>query len=155
MNGEPLRYVQEVVLSFTGEECLIWPYSGNGAGYGTVSINGKNRYVHRMACEKANGPAPTPRHEAAHTCGRGKIGCVNPGHLVWKTHPENMKDSVDHGSSAKGTQAGSAKLTEENVREIRALHGQRSQKDIGEMFGVSRSLVSVIHARKSWGWLDD
>jgi hypothetical protein len=39
-NGEPLRFLREVVLAYDGNECLPWPYSRISGGYGTVYIDG-------------------------------------------------------------------------------------------------------------------
>lgn len=45
--------------------------------------------VARLVCEMIQGPPPTPLHEASHLC-PGNWLCVNPDHLVWETHKENM-----------------------------------------------------------------
>jgi hypothetical protein len=50
---------------------------------------------------------------------------------------------------------GHAKLTEEQVLEIRALakEGAIRHIDIASRFGVSRSLISLIHSRNIWSHL--
>lgn len=51
----------------------------------------------------------------------------------------------------KGEQNGRAKLTTENVKEIRRLYETGlSQTRLGEMFGVCQTVVSKIVLRKSW-----
>jgi hypothetical protein len=97
--GELRRYLDEVVLKFDGEECLLWPYSKNGVGYGQIRQGSAKLLVHRIACEDANGPAPSDLHEAAHNCGFGHAGCCNPTHLRWATRTENRADIKAHGSS--------------------------------------------------------
>ncbi len=48
--------------------------------------------VARWVCEQKHGPAPSPEHEAAHTCPHGeREDCVNPDHLVWMTRTENER----------------------------------------------------------------
>lgn len=132
----------------------MWPFSTDGRGYGDYN---KSHYgegkVHRIMCAFRNGPAPTPKHEAAHECGNGHKGCVNPNHLVWKTREENQADRILHGTHNRGSQHPLAKLTEHDVLEIRALQNKSSQSEIGKKFGISQPLVSAIHQRKRWGWL--
>lgn len=132
-----------------GDECLIWPLGCNERGYGFISFNGKIRKAHRMMCEVAHGPPPTPLHHAAHSCGRGNAGCVNPRHLSWKTPSENQQDMVKHGTARKpGTPR--YKLTPEKVATIRTLKGTKSQSEIGKMFGVNREIISRILSGKAW-----
>lgn len=151
---EPLRFFLDVVLPFKSKDCLIWPYSGNGVGYGKITYQGKRQYVHRAACEQVNGPPPTPDHEAAHSCGNGKQGCVNPLHLLWKTHAQNEADKLEHGTHQNGERNKQAKLTEDDVRAIRALQGVMPQSQIAEKFNIHQMQVSRIHRRERWGWLE-
>jgi predicted DNA-binding protein YlxM (UPF0122 family) len=55
-------------------------------------------------------------------------------------------------SYAIGEQAGPAKLTEDQARQIRklALIGAYSQREIGEMFGVSKTAVGWIKRGRNW-----
>jgi hypothetical protein len=93
--GEPARYLDEIVLQHTANECLLWPYGRDSNGYGQVT-EGR---VHVIVCERIHGPAPTPDHEVAHECGKGHEGCCAPLHLAWKTHAENMADMFRHGTN--------------------------------------------------------
>lgn len=93
-DGEPKRYLHEVVLAYEGDECMPWPYGRYASGYGRI----RGSIVSRLVCEAVNGPPPTPKHEAAHSCGKGHEGCVTKGHLSWKTHAENMADTIAHGT---------------------------------------------------------
>jgi hypothetical protein len=147
--GEPNKYFEDVVIPFYGDECLSWPYSTNGVGYGT--LNGK--YVHRLACERASGPPPTPKHEASHLCGNGHLRCVNPRHLAWKTRSENHADKINHGTHSRGERHYSCKLKEAQVREILSLKGKETQAVIAKKFGIGQTTVSHIMRRDSWGWL--
>lgn len=80
---------------------------------------------------------------------------MNPRHLSWKTHAENMADTLVHGTSTRGERHGYAKLTERDVREIVVLKGEMAQRVIGVRYGVSQSLVSLIHRGRAWGWLTE
>ena len=151
--GDLPKYLCEVVLPYMGDECLIWPFSSCG-GYPHFVTKGVKQYVHRIACEAENGPPPSPKHEASHSCGNGRGGCVTRRHLSWKTHTENMADKLIHGTHNRGERARHAKLTETDVRTIRSLRGVRPQDEIAGMFGVSRTTISSVHIGKNWGWLE-
>lgn len=136
--------------------CLLWPYAVNNKGYGVMRFKGKAVTVHRRMCTEANGPPPTDRHEAAHTCGRGRNGCANKRHLTWKTTADNELDKLQHGTHNRGTRHGMSKLTEQEVTEIRALlRTPITQREIGARYGVTRKCINHIHLGKSWGWLTD
>lgn len=96
--GEPARYLAQVVLPYAGDECLTWPYSRMKNGYANHTHEGRTVVLSRLVCNLVYGAPPTPRHEAAHSCGNGHLGCVNPRHLCWKTHTENEADKLIHGT---------------------------------------------------------
>lgn len=104
-NGEPERFYREVVLAWTSDECLLWPYAKVSTGYGQMAIepgrrgkSGKRVLVSRRACEDTNGPPPSAYHDAAHSCGKGHLGCCNPKHLHWATRLENVAEAIAHGT---------------------------------------------------------
>ncbi len=71
-------------------KCVIWPYARSHLGYGYVWIGGKMRMVHREILLRATGGRPPlKRAEAAHTCGKGHLGCYSLRHLVWASHKDN------------------------------------------------------------------
>jgi hypothetical protein len=112
------------------------------------------RGVHRLVCLQVHGDPPTSDHVAAHECGKGHLGCCNPSHIVWKTKEGNQADRLRHGTDQFGQKNALAKLTDDDVKKIRALRGSRSQKEIGKMFGIGQMQVSRIQRREQWGWLD-
>ena len=62
-----------------------------------------------------------------------------------------MADMVAKGQRARGEEHGNVKLTEDNVRRIFELRQQGwSQRRLAAEFGVSRSQISRILARKVW-----
>jgi hypothetical protein len=143
-------YVSEVMAKHDGAFCLIWPFTRNTTGYGFLYRNSKRTSAHRVACEIENGPPPTPKHEAAHSCGCGHLGCVSPKHLSWKTRAENAADAMVHGTAPQGAKHGCAVLSERDVHLIRLLKGRGNSRDISELFGVSRSTVQHIHLGRKW-----
>lgn len=153
MTGEPERYFREVVLTYEGDECLIWPFTKGGGGYGNIWLNGRNNIVSRLVCIETNGQPPTPEHEAAHSCGKGYLACVTKRHLSWKTPTGNQADRLIHGTHIRGERNCNAKLTEDKVREIRELRGKMLRREIAEMFGVGSTSVRNIFSGKTWEWL--
>lgn len=142
------------LVTHEGDDCVQWPFYRDGNGYARVSVDGKHNYVHRLICERVHGPAPTPKHQAAHSCGKGHEGCVNPRHLRWATAKENVADRKVHGTQMYGEDAPRAKLSERDVRHIRRwLERGYSQPRVAKEFGVSVSVIHDITTGKSWGWL--
>ncbi|MBZ9659741.1 hypothetical protein LB523_11865 [Mesorhizobium sp. ESP-6-4] len=147
--------MEEEVLVYDGDNCLIWPYSRGADGYGNLNYDGKVKIVSRLVCELVNGEPPTPEHEAAHSCGKGHEGCVAPNHLSWKTAKENALDKICHGTMPRGETHPASKLSESQVVEIRGLSKTKSHSEIARVYGVDRKTVSLIISRKNWGWLED
>lgn len=80
---------------------------------------GKHRtiYVHRLVLEAFHGPCPEGM-EARHLNGDARDNrAVN---LAWGTHQENVQDTIRHGRKARGVACSFAKLTEEDLKVIRA-----------------------------------
>jgi hypothetical protein len=111
--------------------------------------------VHRLVAVAFIGPAPTDAHEAAHWDGVPANNRVD--NLRWTTRAENERDKSRHGTDPVGERHGQAKLTECDVRAIRAEYaaGGRIQADIGTRYGVSGSQVSRIVRRVLWPHLPD
>lgn len=152
-DGAPMAFFRDVVLSYSGTDCLTWPYATSN-GYGQIRINGKARLVHRLACIARHGPPPSPKMQAAHVCGCGHLGCCSPFHVEWKTAIGNAADRLIHGTSLRGEALHSSKLTEEDVYVIRSLEGTMTLKQIGDQFGVCASTICAIKNRRLWAWLD-
>lgn len=140
--------------TFDGNDCLPWPFSMRADGYGSAQVGDMKMRASRAMCIVAHGEPPTSDHEAAHSCGRGHEGCVNPRHLRWATPKENSTDRVKHGNSLRGELQPRAKLTAEQVVSIRRdmAHGMASRK-VAEAYGISRRTVNDIAQRRRWAWL--
>ena len=129
--------------------CWMWPFNKVAKGYGQILWNGRMSYANRIMCELAHGPAPTPKHHAAHSC--GKSGCINPHHLSWKTPSENELDKRLHGTAQIGEGNGLAKLTDDQVREIvRLRKSGAKQPQLAKQFGVTQPTISDIVNGKRW-----
>lgn len=134
-----------------GQNCLKYPfYIDPKLGYALFSVDGKFQYAHRFMCELTNGPPPTDKHEAAHTCGNAHMGCINPNHLEWKTHQENAQDRLRHGNYSNRKGKPRYILDDDKARQILELKGEKTQFELAEMFGVSRCTISSIHTGRGW-----
>lgn len=110
------------------------------------------RLVNRLVCMAFHGEPPTLRHEAAHLNGDSMDNRAE--NLAWKTSAENAADRIPHGTMIRGSDHGLSKLTEGQVREMRALHGVGwSGKDLCDKYGMSKASVSRIVNGKTWTWL--
>lgn len=75
--------------------------------------------------------------------------------LEWATHAENTQHAHATGlvRVRKGSDARAAKLSWDEVKQVRALKGKFSQREIGEIFGVTRSCIQAIHS--GWSWIEE
>jgi len=95
-------------LDFDGLECLLIP----GAIPGRMpSVDGSP--ASRAMCAMCHGGAGE-EWVARHLCGNGHIGCVNPAHLRWGSHLQNMRDRELH----RQVPAFWPELTEEQIADI-------------------------------------
>lgn len=125
--------------------CRVWTSSGYPYGYGQLMWNGRPRKAHRLAWENANGPIPSGLH-VCHRCDNPK--CINPDHLFLGTSADNSADKVAKGRQQRGSRHGLAKLTEEQVRAIKA--DGRQQFIIAKDYGVGSNVISKIKTGVSW-----
>lgn len=130
----------------TGDDCVIWPYCCNAAGYGLAVVNGEQSLASRWMCILAHGEPPTPDHEAAHSCGNPP--CINRTHLQWKTPVENQADREVHGTTNKGERNGKTSLTAADIRTIRAAPPDLAA--LVDRFGVSKGCISKIRSGQRW-----
>lgn len=134
-----------------GTNCLKWPFPYSKlVGYPQFGYKGKIRYAHRFMCELKNGPPPSQKSEAAHTCGNAHMQCVNPNHLVWKDRKGNAEDRLKHGNYQDHVGKRHLRLTPAQVEEIRSLKGIESQYSMADRFGVSRCTISSIHTGRMY-----
>lgn len=71
-----------------GNGCWLWKGAKDSDGYGTMSVNGKSLWVHRVAY--AAFVAPLRAGDTVHhTC--HNASCVNPHHLEVLDHRENSR----------------------------------------------------------------
>jgi predicted small metal-binding protein len=127
-------------------------------GHRSVDVGGRWFSVHRLVALAFIGPCPEG-HEIAHENGDATDNRVM--NLSWKTHADNIRDRTRHGRTASRERHGMAKLTEDQVRDIRsrykgrglgckASNGGPSQRSLAEEYGVTEECVWRIIKRKTW-----
>lgn len=134
-DGAPLDWIA-IHIGHNDDECLTWPFGYGSSGYGSVFYKTHIMGAHRAMCFEAHGKPPSEAHQAAHSCGNGHLGCVNPKHLRWATAQENAADKLAH-------QRGN-KLSIEQCREIATRALNEKGRDLAAEFGVSAALVSKL-----------
>lgn len=130
------------------------PYSFPG-GYPKVTLCkcGKNTSlrIHRVVLEAFTGPCPDGM-QCRHLDGDPSNNHIS--NLVWGTIAENGKDRIRHGTTCRGEDNGTSKLTEIDVKFIRHwLKSGHKHSKIADVFDVSQSTISHINLGTAWGWL--
>lgn len=144
------RFWNKVDTGATGG-CWLWTGAKNEKGYGVIGRGGRgsgNEKAHRVSWMIHFGPIPDGLF-VCHKC--DNPACVNPDHLFLGTNDDNVQDMVSKNRNARG-ETSYAKLTEEQVIDIRQRHKQRevSCQDLANEYGVSRSEVQLIVSGKRW-----
>jgi hypothetical protein len=126
----------------------------NAQGYRTVGVkiqgSTRNFTVHVWVCETFHGPKPFPEAQVRHLDGNP---LNNDAHnLKWGTAAENVADMHEHGTHARGERHGHAKLTEQQVREIRARYaaGGVFYRQLAAEYGVTESRIGTLIRGKGW-----
>lgn len=164
--GVLLRMARKIRVRRNG--CLEWVGGASSGRYGTFIAN---KIIYRMNRLVVN---PKPGMLALHECDNSM--CVNPKHLYEGTQADNVHDCVRRGRAGptrsqilathvgknhytnrhpelrmRGEKNGQAKITEDDVREIRRLiDSGLSSRITSRKFGLSQSVAHGIGARKSW-----
>lgn len=120
---------------------------GSGYLYVNLARGGarRTRHVHRLVLEAFVGPCPAGC-ETRHLDGDPANNRLE--NLAWGTSAENKQDQRRHGTVVQGEARSCAKLTEEQVYEIRATVGRT--KELAERFGVDRRTVRDARRGATW-----
>jgi hypothetical protein len=127
--------------------CWLWTGALNDAGYGQLNIAQRPVKAHRLIYEIVNGPIPDGLC-VLHRC--DVRACVNPSHLFIGTRHDNVDDMIakNRQNWVRGERIGCARLTEADVREIRAQ--TESHRAIWRRFGISKSQWYAIRKGHNW-----
>ncbi len=128
------------------DECWLWQRGDGPKGYGQFWWKGKTCIASRVAYEISYGDPGNAL--VCHTC--DTPGCCNPGHLFTGTSKINQLDKVTKGRQLKHERHNLAKLTIEQVKEIRQIGRKETQKVLALRFGVDRTTISLILLERIW-----
>lgn len=119
-------------------KCWTWTGALTYNGYGRFTIGGATIRAHRFAYELCRGEI-TNGLNVCHTCDNPK--CVRPDHLFLGTIADNHADRNVKGRQARGPRNGSSRLSDAQVRSMRAFDGIFTRAELARMFGVSWNCV--------------
>jgi HNH endonuclease len=150
----PERFWSKVLVGDGPTSCWLWTGNRDSHGYGTLSKTrrGKRLKAHRVSWMIHHGPIPEGL-AVCHNCPGGDNPlCVRPDHLFLGTPRANMLDAVTKGQMPRGERSGSAKLTTQQVLDIRHRYaeGTVTQPQLAKEHNVTNSLISMIITRKRW-----
>lgn len=136
------------------DECWLWTGYCSKTGYGQFGLGDRILKAHRVSYEITYGDVP-PKSYVCHHC--DNPSCVRPSHLFCGTQFDNMQDMASkhrgmlqqHPELRQGERHPLAKLTDEQVRQIRQSSGI-SQDKLAKQFGVSRRMIRRILSRLAW-----
>lgn len=106
-------------------------------------------YVHRLVALAFHGQ-PKKGQEVNHIDGNPQNN--TPENLEWCTRSYNQQHAFRTGLNTghKGEENFNSKLTEDDVRQVRALRGTLSQQQLADNFGVSKSAIKHIQMNRVW-----
>jgi hypothetical protein len=148
--GDLCRFMSKVATG-TGDECWNWTGRLDDYGYGTFAFRRRIWKAHRAAVVLLmSAEIHTPC--VLHRCDNPR--CVNPAHLFFGTHTDNMRDKMAkaRGNHPIGSRNGQSKLTEEVVRAIRQESARGAKRfELAAKYGVSPPTISYVVLGKNWG----
>lgn len=107
-------------------------------------------FVSHLVADAFIGPRPI-KAQVCHNDGDRMNNCSF--NLRYATPAENAKDKAKHGTAYRGDRHHYAKLTSNQVIEIKQMLTITSQQNIANRFGVSLGTIQSIAAGRNWGWL--
>jgi len=145
----PERFWEKVQKT---ENCWLWTAFRNRNGYGVFGLEHRKHgdrakliLAPRMSWTLTNGPIPDGQY-VLHNC--DNPACVRPDHLRLGSLSENSQDMWDKGRAGDrtsyGEDNGNSRLTDEQVKMIRASYPVLPISRLAVLCGVSESQIRNI-----------
>lgn len=119
-------------------------------GYWRVPLRADGKFrlvrVHRLVCEAFNGPPNILHRHVAHLDNNRQNARAD--NLKWVSPPENAYHKRHHGTHQAGEKHPRAKLTVEQVEEIR--NSDERHTDLARRFGVRDAAICKIRNGQRW-----
>ena len=150
----PKRFWSKIKIG-APNECWEWQAAKSPRGYGQISGKDIQQFrttvAHRIAYILTYGDISDDLY-VCHRC--DNRACCNPSHLFLGTQLDNMTDmmSKGRGNKARGERNNKAVLTENDVKEIRALRAKGAKtKSLASRFRVCYTTIQRIIRGDLWG----
>lgn len=130
--------------------CWEWTGAKLKRGYGTLNVHGRKRLAHRYSWTMEHGPVPAGKL-VLHKC--DNPSCVRPTHLFVGTHKDNTQDMIAKLRGAQGEKQHAAKLTAQDVADIRKRYRRYSHQHgtgvLAREYGVGAvEIWRVVHGHR-------
>ena len=149
--GRPPKDPWERILCkiVKNESSGCWEWNGfkNALGYGIFEIRGKLVRVHKFSLERKIGRILTAGEVTRHMC--NNRCCCNPDHLEAGSQNDNIQDTIRANRQSRGESHGTAKLSDQQISEIRAYQGMFSRAELAMMYDVHTVHISRIHDNRT------
>lgn len=151
------RVKPNVISRYSKNRAEFLDPSPSPRGYLHVSLyaNGKARsaFIHRMVCIAFHGEPPFPKANVCHK-DDNKVNNL-ADNLEWGDIWHNAKTAVALGKIRRGNDVNTSKLTEDDVRAIRARYAQGgiTQTVLAMEYGVNPAAIYFIIIRRNWSHL--
>lgn len=145
--GTALAWLKEQLATRSTSDCWPWPFAMRYRDYGVLRYQGQNMTAGWVSLILTGQPRPAaPANHLVHKCDHPS--CVNPAHLRWGTHQDNMADKMQKKRHAHGEKIGRKKLTDKDVRAIK--QDNRTQVVVGAEYGVTHRVIGKIRDGSLW-----
>jgi len=133
----------------TSGNCWVWTGATDSHGYGHFRDHGVTYAAHRFSYCLTYGPMPENKPDVLHTCDNPP--CCRPEHLFAGTNADNNRDAAQKGRSARGERNGHAKLTAQDVQQLRQAYiAGETQTSLSSRLNMAQSSISAIVRRRKW-----
>lgn len=133
-----VRFWKSVTKGANPDDCWTTSFTPK-AKYPSMKVNGVQMRCSRFVLELALGRPIGEKLEACHQCDNPRCVRVGEGHIFEGTQKQNIQGCV-----ARGRHVGNRILTDDQVREIRALKGKMGVSQVSELFGRPEATIYNI-----------